>query len=142
MPDAFDPPKRGREAMLEELLAAMAGLHRRRRRRVAGAALLLLVAIGGVWMAGPLRGRSEQFAVGPGGNHGEPPRTVIPDQKRAGLIREIDDAELIEILAEIGRPAGLIRTGSSVRLTEAVTDAELENFKKSKSQKAKSAQHT
>ena len=49
----------------------------------------------------------------------------MPDWERTGLIRQIEDAELIEILAEIDRPAGLIRTEGSIRLTEAVTDAEL-----------------
>ena len=127
MPEASDPKTPGREAMLEELLVAMAHLHRRRRRRrrVAGAALALLLAVGGVWVAGPLRGGHEPFAIGHGGDHEEAPRTDLRDWERTGLIRQIDDAELIEILAEIDRPAGLIRTGSSIRLTEPVTDADL-----------------
>ena len=41
------------------------------------------------------------------------------------LVRHIDDSELLKMLAEIGRPAGLVRSGSRVWLTNAVTDADL-----------------
>lgn len=37
----------------------------------------------------------------------------------------LDDRELVETLAAIGRPAGLIRSHDGFRLTDPVTDAEL-----------------
>ena len=43
---------------------------------------------------------------------------------RKGYVR-LDDDALLEVLASIRRPAGLIRIGDTVRLTAAVTDAEL-----------------
>ncbi len=44
---------------------------------------------------------------------------------RTGLVKVIDDDELVLRLAEIDRPAGLIRTEGRVWLTSAVADAEI-----------------
>jgi len=42
-----------------------------------------------------------------------------------GLVRWLDDRELLETLTSIDRPAGLIRMGRTVRLSRPVSDAEL-----------------
>ncbi len=110
-----------RDAILDELVGYMRRTHRLRtiRRR-----LLDLVAVGGLGM---LIG----VAAWVFGSHWPPdglPRggrdEVSPPAHRV-LVRQIDDSELLRMLAEIGRPAGLVRSGSRVWLTNAVTDAEL-----------------
>ncbi len=45
---------------------------------------------------------------------------IVRHAPRTGLIRTIDDEELLVRLAEINRPAGMIRTEGRVRLTEPV----------------------
>lgn len=46
-------------------------------------------------------------------------------QEAPGLVRRVDDLGLIESLAAINRPAGLIRIGDKVRPSRPVSDAEL-----------------
>ena len=110
-----------RDAMLDELVGYMRRTHRLRtiRRRLSD-----LVAVGGLAMFigaaawvfgsyiasdGPLSGGRDEVS---------PPAQMV-------LVRHIDDSELLKMLAEIGRPAGLVRSGSRVWLTNAVTDADL-----------------
>ncbi|MHC4414189.1 MAG: hypothetical protein ACYS0G_02775 [Planctomycetota bacterium] len=119
-----------REAMLEELVAAMRRLHRRRRvgRRLA-ATVAVLLAVGGTAWVVALSQPGPRFVVTSDGDSGIAPRgaraVVVRQSPRTGLVRVIDDAGLVRLLAEIERPAGLIRGEGRVWLTNAVTDAEL-----------------
>ncbi len=110
-----------RDAMLDELVGYMRRTHRLRtiRRRLVDA-----MAVGGLGM---LIGIAAWVFVShrvsndpPGGGRDE---FSLPAHRV--LVRNIDDSELLRMLAEIGRPAGLVRSGSRVWLTNAVTDAEL-----------------
>jgi hypothetical protein len=113
-----------RETMLPGLIAAMKRHHRRRRirRRIGAAGALVLVAAGGAWI---VRGQ----APAQPGRTVRPPAPLIPvvgQDYRTGLVRVIDDDELVRRLVEIDRPAGLIRTEGRVWLTSAVADVEIE----------------
>ncbi len=104
------------DGMLDELIVAMRDLHRRRRRRrrVAGAAALIVLATAVVW------------GTRPGSDHRMvPPDTgpivqVVRSAPRTGVVRMIDDEELLRRLAEIDRPTGLIRTEGRSWLTQPV----------------------
>lgn len=116
-----------REQMLDELLEAMRRHHGRRRlRRRAGAGIgLAMIAVAASWIAVAREPAPQHFS------QIEPPGPATPrillHTGRTGLIREIDDDELVERLAEIDRPAGLIRTEGRVWLTSTVADADLES---------------
>ncbi len=119
---ALSPAGRARrDAMLDELVGYMRRTHRLRtiRRRLSN-----LVAVGGLGMligaAAWVFGSHRPSEGPPGGGRDD----VSPPAHRV-LVRQIDDSELLRMLAEIGRPAGLVRSGSRVWLTNAVTDAEL-----------------
>jgi hypothetical protein len=118
--------------MLDELIVAMRHHHRRRRRvRVTAAWCLLLAVAGGTWIV-----RTRQVAQPPGfdSTHAHQPQVEAPTTRiervtggyRTGLVKVIDDDELVLRLAEIDRPAGLIRTEGRVWLTSAVVDAQIE----------------
>jgi hypothetical protein len=118
-----------RETMLQELIAAMRRHHRRRRlRRTAAAWGLLLAVAGTAWIV-----RAQQPAQPPGpgdteladGRQVEPTIRIIRQSPRTGLVTVIDDDELVLRLAEIDRPAGLIRCEGRTWLTRAVADAEI-----------------
>lgn len=117
-----------RETMLQELIVAMRRHHRRRRRvRVTAAWCLLLAIAGGTWI---VRAQQPRFD----NTHADLPQVKAPAPRvervsgdyRTGLVKVIDDDELVLRLAEIDRPAGLIRTEGRVWLTSAVADAEIE----------------
>ncbi len=121
-----------RETMLDELIVAMRHHHRRRRQvRTAAAWGLLLAVAGGTWIV-----RAQQVAQPAGfdDTRVDPPLVEAPVTRvqrvsgdyRTGLVKVIDDDELVERLAEIDRPAGLIRTEGRAWLTSAVADAEIE----------------
>jgi hypothetical protein len=121
-----------REAILDELIVVMRHHHRRRRHlRTAAAWGLLLAVAGGTWIV-----RAQQVAQPSGfdSTHADPPQvealvtTVerVTGGYRTGLVKVIDDDELVSRLAEIDRPAGLIRTEGRVWLTSAVADVEIE----------------
>ena len=99
-----------RDQMIEELLVTMRQVHRGRRRRRAGAALLVALGLGaaGLWATGR-----------PATSPAPPPTAQAPRI----TVRVIDDEELLRVLAEIGRPAGLVRSEGRVWLTADVTDA-------------------
>ncbi len=86
--------------------------------------LLDLVAVGGLGMLIGIAAwviesqRPSDRPPGGEGNAASPPAHIL-------LVRHIDDSEFLKMLAEIGRPAGLVLSGSRVWLTNAVTDAEL-----------------
>jgi hypothetical protein len=125
MTDQFhhDPAAR-RETMLPELIAAMKRHHRRRRirRRLGAAGAIALVAAGGAWIV------RAQSPAQPGRTVGPPASfiTVVGQDYRTGLVRVIDDDELVRRLVEIDRPVGLIRAEGRVWLTGAVADVEIE----------------
>jgi hypothetical protein len=121
-----------RETMLDELIVAMRHHHRRRSLvRTAAAWGLLLAVAGGTWIV-----RAQQVAQPPGFDrtHADQAQVEAPATRvervaggyRTGLVKVIDDDELVLRLAEIERPAGLIRTEGRVWLTSAVADAEIE----------------
>ncbi len=134
-----------REAMLEELLAAVGGelRRKRRRRRVAGIACLLLFLCGGAWMAISLTnsGASRQFDRGSIAGHTVTGPIIVRvdtnpqviDRYRAAqprrLVERVNDEELLRALTAIDRPAGLVRIGDEVRLTVHVTDDELKTVR-------------
>jgi hypothetical protein len=120
-----------REAMLDELIVAMRHHHRRRRRLRSTAAWGLLLAVaGGTWIvraqhvAQPLR-FDPTIADPPQVKAAAPWIEHVSGGYRTGLVKVIDDDELVVRLAEIDRPAGLIRTEGRVWLTSAVADAEI-----------------
>ncbi len=110
-----------RDAMLDELVGYMRRTHRLKmiRRRLVDA-----VAVVGLGM---LLGIAA-WVFGSHGPSDDPPGGGLVESSRPAdrvLVRQIDDSELLRMLAEIGRPAGLVRSESRVWLTNAVTDAEL-----------------
>ncbi len=110
-----DPTRR--ERMLDELTVAMRCLHRtrRRRRRLVGSAALIVLATAAVWGMRPASRPAQEGVSGRG--------TVVQVVRRAprtGVVRTIDDEELLGRLAEIDRPAGMIRTEGRSWLTETV----------------------
>ena len=123
-----------RDAMLDELVGAMQRVHhgRRVRRRAAGALAVLAIFAGMAWVLGsqlPVGDRAQtDIAVN------RPPQHV-PDAvgterlirlaRRTGVIRTVDDNELVALLAQLDRPAGIVRSEGEIWLTNAVTDAEL-----------------
>jgi hypothetical protein len=111
-----------RETMLEGLIAVMTRHHRRRRirRRVGAAGAIVLVAAGGAWIVRAQQpGPPDQIVVTPASVV-----TVVGDDYRTGLVRVIDDDELVERLTDIERPAGLIPSEGRIWLTGAVIDGE------------------
>ena len=139
--DLSDSGRARRDAMLPLLEAAVVREGRRRRvrrsvaRGVATAALFILVGVALVntWPTshrpGGLR---DDLTDGPP----DPLITIVQIDPgalgRYTFIADIDpgdyivdDKEFVAALAAIGRPAGLIRSEGKIRLTHAVTDAEL-----------------
>ncbi len=139
-----DSGRARRDAMLPLLQAAVMREGRRRRvrrsvaRGAATAALFILVGVALVntWPTshGP-RGPRDDLAVETPDSRGglitivqiDPGAlgryTFIADIDPADYI--VDDEEFVAALAAIGRPTGLIRSQGKIRLTHAVTDAEL-----------------
>ena len=121
---------RRREAMLAELVTAMRRRHRRRRlsRRLAATCGLLLMAAGAAW------GLQGQLTPPPARDGDDDTRLtqrpqgpvvkLVRHSLRTGLVRLIDDDELLERLAEIDRSTGLIRADGRIWLTEEVTDSQ------------------
>ncbi len=100
-----------RDRMLTELTAAMHRHHARRRgyRRAGASLAIVAIAAGAVLIARPMpedRGQAD------------PVVTVVRNEPRTGLIRTIGDDELLDRLAEIARPTGLIRSEGRVWLTD------------------------
>lgn len=104
------------DRMLDELIVAMRDLHRRRRRRrrVTGFAALIVLATAVVWGTRPV---SDHRVGGP-----DTPTIVqiVRSTPRTGVVRMINDEELLKRLAEIDRPTGLIRSEGRSWLTEPV----------------------
>jgi len=140
--------RRRRDAMLSGLQGEVVRSARRRRRRRrlgAGAAALGLLVAGGVIIAtlSPPPATAPPVADN-GARSGAEARPARPESARiivrrvetdAGIasrlraagvvsvpIHAVSDAELLETLAELGRPAGLVRTPERVWLTADVTD--------------------
>ena len=109
-----------REIMLGELVQTMQQIRRRRRRRraTASAAIVLGLVAVGLWVTERLLGPT--LRPGPvARDTSDPPAGPI-------RIRVIGDEELLTLLAEVGRPAGLVRSEGHTWLTSDVTDAALE----------------
>ena len=109
-----------RDAMLGELVQAMRQLRRRRQRRrtAASAVIVLGLLAAGLWVTGrPEITRRDGIGV-----HDAPDAPAVTPIR----IRTIGDEELLALRAEMGRPAGLIRSEGRVWLTSDVTDAALE----------------
>ncbi len=114
-----------REAMLSELIGAMQRVHhgRRVRRRVGSALAVLAVFAGMVWVIGSQslfgdRARPQILVEG----SQQPVPDAAPTER---LIQMVDDDELVALLAQLDRPAGIVRSEGEIWLTNAVTDAEL-----------------
>jgi hypothetical protein len=129
MTEQLHPEKKDRrETMLDELIVAMRRHHRRRRRvRVTAAWCLLLAIAGGTWIVRAQQPRFDNTDADLPQVKAPAPRVErVSGDYRTGLVKVIDDDELVLRLAEIDRPAGLIRTEGRVWLTSAVADAEIE----------------
>ncbi len=114
-----------REAMLDELVGAMQRVHhgRRVRRRTASALAVLTIFAGIAWVIGSQSLFSDraqpQIVV-------ELPRQPVPNAPPTErLIQMVDDDELVALLAQIDRPAGIVRSEGEIWVTNPVTDAEL-----------------
>jgi len=134
-----------RDAMLDDLVLRMGAIHRgrrARRRTVAGGSVLVLTAAITVLAIAPWRGPGPvpvpvqgQPAVARSGTAPAPPDIRIVSTDPGVLDRyittprrytvEIDDRTLLDELAAIDRPTGLIRTAGRVWLTADVIDAPL-----------------
>ncbi len=115
-----------REAMRGDLVAAMGRLHTRRRwrRRIGTSVGVLMLATGAWFLAGQRPADTSPGLPGPPrtAQRSHTPVVRVVGTHLTGFIRSIDDDELVERLAEINRPTGLVRTTGSVWLTEAVVD--------------------
>ena len=114
-----------RDAMLDELVGTMQRVHRGRRvrRRAASALAVLTVFAGIAWVIGSQslfgdRARPTTFVERP-----QPQLPGTPPTER--LIQMVNDDELVALLAQLDRPAGIVRSEGKTWLTNAVTDAEL-----------------
>lgn len=110
-----------RQEMLDELLVEVRRHHRRRTvARGLALALPLVLGAASIWVVAT-QARSRELVT---------PRQksvvvqVVTNSYRTGLVRLIDDDELVERLTEIHRPTGLIRIEGDARLTHAVADAD------------------
>ena len=135
-----------REAMLDELVEAMERRHSRRRTRrralTAGTGVFVLFAL--LWLALPgLLAPGDKPQVKDQLDDARIPDPITPPRctvaivptdpgilKRyraepTGAVVRMDDGLLLQTLASINRPAGLIRMGDRVLLSAPVTDAEL-----------------
>ncbi len=114
-----------REAMLDELVGAMQRVHHRRRvrRRAASASAVLAIFAGMAWVIGSQLsvGDPEQMRIAE--TQPQPQLPDAPPTKR--LIQTVDDDQLLALLAQLDRPAGIVRSEGEIWLTNAVTDAEL-----------------
>ena len=114
-----------REAMLDELVSTMQRVHhgRRVRRRVASALAVLTIFAGIAWVIG------SQLSVGDRAQPHifveRPPQQVPDAPPTERLIQMMDDDELVALLAQIDRPAGIVRSEGEIWLTNAVIDAQL-----------------
>jgi len=137
-----------REAMLGELVVTMDRIHRRhraRRRTVACAGIVLLIASLAVLALSPAQRRPREGTLVRDDDLEEPitvpvgveptesgPRDWIVHTDPAILQRvavtptvrilRVDDDGLLDMLAAMNRPTGLIRCGGRVRLTAEVVD--------------------
>ncbi len=124
-----------REAMLGELVGAMQRVHhgRRVRRRVGSTFVVLGVSAVVVWtVVSQLTGLNSEPRELVREHQPEPVRDNTPadrpswrDVHRTGLVRTVGDDELVALLAQLDRPAGIVRSEGEIWLTNAVTDAEL-----------------
>lgn len=124
-----------REAMLDELVGAMQRIQhgRRVRRRVGSTFIVLGVSIVVAWTVGSqLTGLTSEPRELVREDQPEPVRDSTPADRpswrgvhRTGLIRTVGDDELVALLAQLDRPAGIVRSEGEIWLTNAVTDAEL-----------------
>lgn len=139
--------ERRRDQIRDQLIQDMRRQHRRRRTRNTSVAALLLLVLGAVplWLNAQHPG-----AAPPSIAHHPPPQTpsVTPDPAPAAptlrivrlanptdvmeraritdipsIVQRIDDGALIQLLADIGRPSGVIRQGDRAWLTSDVTTA-------------------
>lgn len=139
------------DAMLDDLLVSMGRLHRRRRMVRVGAAAALVLACGlAVAALGSHLASVDTDRIAKKQTDSPPPDGTVPltnvaqpfrvvvvttdasilDRYRppavSSIIRRMTDDELLLTLAQIDRPAGLIRTESGARLTASVADNDLE----------------
>ncbi len=123
-----------RDAMLDELVGAMQRVHqgRRVRRRVGSTFVVLGVSAVVAWTVGSqLTGLTSEPRELTWEDQPEPVRDTSADRStwrdvhRTGLVRTVGDDELVTLLAQLDRPAGIVRSEGEIWLTNAVTDAEL-----------------
>lgn len=137
-----------RQIMRAELIDAYVLMHRRRRlRRRASAGMVAAVLVGAsLWLTAhfgsrsphsaetarggdvmplvevfdrPLVGRSVDFQI----IGADRPSLVATVNGAPSLVETISDGDLVRLLEEMGRPAGLIEVGGVVRLTRDVVGA-------------------
>ena len=123
-----------REQMLDELLGTMQQIHHRRRarRRLVGVAAMLLVFVGVAWVVASQLSfvdRAKPLIVENQPSEEVPdlpaPEPLIRPFERTGLVRVVSDDELVTLLAQIDRPAGIVHSEGETWLTNVVTDEEL-----------------
>lgn len=110
--------------MLSQLVGQMNHIHntRRVRHRVIQTLTLVVVCAITVWAISLKYSKPQpnDFVIEHPPNIEQPSRPQIMT-----LIKTINDDELIALLAEINRPAGMVRSEGRIWLTNPVTDAEL-----------------
>ncbi len=114
-----------REVMLDELVGAMQRVHhgRRVRRRVGRTLAILTIFAGMAWVIGSQLLFSDRAQPSLVAN--DPSQLVPGVPPTEPRIRLLNDDELVALLAQLDRPAGIVRSEGEIWLTNAVTDAEL-----------------
>jgi hypothetical protein len=117
-PEAIELTREGRlrrDAMLDQLLGARSEVHRRRRSRrraMLAAAPVLIAGVSAATLVWHWSGGRAAAPIGPGPGDQQPPANIIV----------MSDQDLLQELAALDRPAGLVRAGGKVWLTQPVTD--------------------
>ncbi|MCH8822631.1 MAG: hypothetical protein IH984_03895 [Planctomycetes bacterium] len=112
-----------KEEMLSQLVGQMNHIHNARkvRRRVIHTLTLVIICAITVWVVSLklLNPQPNRIVI----EH--PLKIEAPPTAKMTLVKNINDDELIALLAQINRPAGIVRSQGRIWLTNAVTDEEL-----------------
>ena len=125
-----------RDRMLDDLKRDMRRVHvvrRRRRTLAAAAAPLVLVIIGGLLLRNVVPTANQPGpaprppSVAPAAvitivHTTPPPPQQLITSGNVSIVQTLSDSELLEMLAAMNRPAGLVRAGDRTWLTRSVAD--------------------
>ncbi len=115
--------KTRKEEMLSQLVGQMNHIHNARqvRRRVIHTLALVIVCAITVWVISLKYSNPQPRIIADGTKKLE----ESIEKLKTPLVKTINDDELIALLAQINRPAGVVRSEGRIWLTNPVTDEEL-----------------